>query len=450
MMNFRAFKPFSQPSARPMMQNRSFRSSAFPFRPQGEKSAYTDKQLRQAHHIEESLEQKGVPHDQAIGIAWATVNKTYGGGLREKGSAYDKLKEEDPQRLQQELQDDNKVDRKQYVDTHPSGSDRHDNDDLKATSQPHHLALEEYIQNGGRIVSEHANKRGEEYETVVIEMPDGRRQSFANVKRDTLEKFMGQQGGQQGNQGQQFSQGQQMNRQQGGQQGNQGQQFSRQSQGGQQNQGQQYGHAFEDYMKNGGRIVSEHPNKRGDETVVVEMPDGSRQSFANINRQTLEFFMMGQNQGQQGGQQFNRQSQGGQNRSQGSNMGNQGQQSFSNQGQGQQGNTRQQGQNMASQAQGAQLKQGDINAANARSHSQQANQSQSSNDNTRFVPPQRQELHGKSFQNGQAIQGAPPVQHSQNYQGEGRQTQTINDVQGGQQSNQGQRSQGGQGNQRQY
>ena len=47
--------------------------------PQGDKDKYTDKQKRQAEHIEESYEQKGVPEDEAEARAWATVNKQDGG-----------------------------------------------------------------------------------------------------------------------------------------------------------------------------------------------------------------------------------------------------------------------------------------------------------------------------------------------------------------------------------
>ena len=53
--------------------------------PQGDKSKYTDKQKRQAEHIEEGYKEKGVPEDEAEGIAWATVNKQSGGG-RQSGS----------------------------------------------------------------------------------------------------------------------------------------------------------------------------------------------------------------------------------------------------------------------------------------------------------------------------------------------------------------------------
>jgi plasmid stabilization system protein ParE len=48
--------------------------------PRGDKSAYTDKQKRQAEHIEGGHEQRGVPADEAERRAWATVNKETGGG----------------------------------------------------------------------------------------------------------------------------------------------------------------------------------------------------------------------------------------------------------------------------------------------------------------------------------------------------------------------------------
>ncbi len=50
--------------------------------PRGDKSAYTDKQKRQAEHIEESYENRGVPEAEAEGRAWATVNKMSGGGKK--------------------------------------------------------------------------------------------------------------------------------------------------------------------------------------------------------------------------------------------------------------------------------------------------------------------------------------------------------------------------------
>lgn len=50
--------------------------------PRGEKSAYTDKQKRQAEHIEESEIEQGRSRDDAERIAWATVNKQDGGGKK--------------------------------------------------------------------------------------------------------------------------------------------------------------------------------------------------------------------------------------------------------------------------------------------------------------------------------------------------------------------------------
>ena len=48
--------------------------------PQGDKSAYTDKQKRKAEHIEEGYEKSGVSKKEAEARAWATVNKESGGG----------------------------------------------------------------------------------------------------------------------------------------------------------------------------------------------------------------------------------------------------------------------------------------------------------------------------------------------------------------------------------
>jgi plasmid stabilization system protein ParE len=50
--------------------------------PRGDKDAYTDKQKRQADHIEESYEERGVPEKEAERRAWATVNKESGGGKK--------------------------------------------------------------------------------------------------------------------------------------------------------------------------------------------------------------------------------------------------------------------------------------------------------------------------------------------------------------------------------
>src|SRR5258707_14455919 len=48
--------------------------------PRGDKSSYTDKQKRQAEHIEEGYEHRGVGKKEAERRAWATVNKETGGG----------------------------------------------------------------------------------------------------------------------------------------------------------------------------------------------------------------------------------------------------------------------------------------------------------------------------------------------------------------------------------
>ena len=50
--------------------------------PRGDKSSYTDKQKREAEHIEKSYEKKGVSKDTAESRAWATVNKQDGGGKK--------------------------------------------------------------------------------------------------------------------------------------------------------------------------------------------------------------------------------------------------------------------------------------------------------------------------------------------------------------------------------
>ena len=50
--------------------------------PRGDKSSYTDKQKRQAEHIEEGYEHRGVPEREAERRAWATVNKQDHGGKK--------------------------------------------------------------------------------------------------------------------------------------------------------------------------------------------------------------------------------------------------------------------------------------------------------------------------------------------------------------------------------
>ncbi|CAN5212698.1 hypothetical protein BH20ACI1_BH20ACI1_13310 [soil metagenome] len=62
--------------------------------PRGDKDKYTDKQKRQAEHIEESYEKKGVSEEKAEEIAWATVNKQDGGG-KKSGSGRKKKSDSD-------------------------------------------------------------------------------------------------------------------------------------------------------------------------------------------------------------------------------------------------------------------------------------------------------------------------------------------------------------------
>ena len=48
--------------------------------PRGDKSSYTDKQKRQAEHIESGYKKEGLSEKEAERRAWATVNKQDGGG----------------------------------------------------------------------------------------------------------------------------------------------------------------------------------------------------------------------------------------------------------------------------------------------------------------------------------------------------------------------------------
>jgi hypothetical protein len=65
--------------------------------PRGDKSSYTGKQKRQARHIEEGYEERGVPEDEAERRAWATVNKQDHGG-KKSGSGRGKPKDMSPSR----------------------------------------------------------------------------------------------------------------------------------------------------------------------------------------------------------------------------------------------------------------------------------------------------------------------------------------------------------------
>lgn len=63
--------------------------------PRGDKSKYTSKQKRQAEHIEEGYEKKGVSKKTAKARAWATVNKSTKGG-KKSGSGRGKKVDKSP------------------------------------------------------------------------------------------------------------------------------------------------------------------------------------------------------------------------------------------------------------------------------------------------------------------------------------------------------------------
>ncbi len=63
--------------------------------PRGDKSSYTAKQKRQAEHIEEGYEKRGVSKKEAERRAWATENKISGGG-KKSGSGKGKKENKAP------------------------------------------------------------------------------------------------------------------------------------------------------------------------------------------------------------------------------------------------------------------------------------------------------------------------------------------------------------------
>lgn len=63
--------------------------------PRGDKSSYTEKQKRQAEHIEEGYKDDGVSDDEAERRAWATVNKMTHGG-KKSGSGRGKKVDKSP------------------------------------------------------------------------------------------------------------------------------------------------------------------------------------------------------------------------------------------------------------------------------------------------------------------------------------------------------------------
>lgn len=65
--------------------------------PRGDKSSYSDKQKRQAAHIREGYEKRGLSHDASEARAWATVNKMTHGG-KKNGSGRGKTVDTSPAR----------------------------------------------------------------------------------------------------------------------------------------------------------------------------------------------------------------------------------------------------------------------------------------------------------------------------------------------------------------
>lgn len=66
--------------------------------PRGDKDKYTDKQTRQAGHIEEGYRERGLSEGEAERRAWATVNAVHGGGEKRGGGGYGKAENHEPMR----------------------------------------------------------------------------------------------------------------------------------------------------------------------------------------------------------------------------------------------------------------------------------------------------------------------------------------------------------------
>ena len=82
------WNPVSAGARKPQPRSEAVRLQAQPNQmPQGDKSSYTDKQKRQAVHIEKGYEKKGVSKNTAKARAWATVNKETGGGKKRRKQA---------------------------------------------------------------------------------------------------------------------------------------------------------------------------------------------------------------------------------------------------------------------------------------------------------------------------------------------------------------------------
>jgi plasmid stabilization system protein ParE len=65
--------------------------------PKGSKTKYSSKQKRKAAHIEKSYEKRGVSKKTAKSRAWATVNKSSGGG-KKSGSGRGHAENKSPRR----------------------------------------------------------------------------------------------------------------------------------------------------------------------------------------------------------------------------------------------------------------------------------------------------------------------------------------------------------------
>jgi hypothetical protein len=65
--------------------------------PRGDKSSYTGKQKRQAEHIEQGYESRGLKPKESKRRAWATVNKMTHGGKR-SGSGRGRTENHEPAR----------------------------------------------------------------------------------------------------------------------------------------------------------------------------------------------------------------------------------------------------------------------------------------------------------------------------------------------------------------
>lgn len=64
--------------------------------PRGDKSSYSSQQKRQAEHIEQGYEHRGIGKQEAERRAWATVNKETGGGRKKAASKATSAKKSSP------------------------------------------------------------------------------------------------------------------------------------------------------------------------------------------------------------------------------------------------------------------------------------------------------------------------------------------------------------------